>query len=295
MKQGVTIDSNRVDLGALMTRVRGALVVLLVVSGPAAAQEPGELRLNTATNRNSYEVVVPTKLEELRGLATRVFNPNQGLRTKATTIVQRFPLDPTLLGLSPATGQTRIEVFCQGRGTSRLKNRLVATDAYGNSFEVVKVPARRNCSFVTSVASFVGNQLHPAKMPVTMKTTVQRMAPAAKGPCFNPFNVCLGEENRFKVNLRWQDFEDNGRAVPVASSTNTGNLYFFDAANTQMTVNVFDGCGDNGFVSVHAAAATDLQYTFNVTDTQTGQVRTWSNPLGTAALSVTDTQAFPCS
>jgi hypothetical protein len=43
---------------------------------------------------------------------------------------------------------------------------------------------------------------------------------------------------------------------------------------------------------VFVAAATNVELHITVTDTQTGQVRTYFNPLGKAALPVQDTSAF---
>ena len=59
-----------------------------------------------------------------------------------------------------------------------------------------------------------------------------------------------------------------------------------------MLVKVLDGCGVNGHYWVLAAATTNVEYTLRVTDTVTGAVREYFNPLGTRAAAITDTDAF---
>ena len=48
-------------------------------------------------------------------------------------------------------------------------------------------------------------------------------------------------------------------------------FYFFDPANWEMLVKVLDGCEINNHFWVFAAAATDVEYTLTVTDTETGR------------------------
>jgi len=59
-----------------------------------------------------------------------------------------------------------------------------------------------------------------------------------------------------------------------------------------MIVKVLDGCATNGHYWVFAATASDVAYTMRVTDTATNTLETYSNPLGTAASAVNDSQAF---
>ncbi len=105
--------------------------------------------------------------------------------------------------------------------------------------------------------------------------------------------LCLANE-RFRVEVTWQDFAGNtGNAsvVPVVS-IDSGLLWFFDADNWEMLVKVLDGCAINDRFWVFIAATTDVQYTMTVTDTQTGTVRRYVNPLGVASTAITDTDAF---
>ncbi len=109
-------------------------------------------------------------------------------------------------------------------------------------------------------------------------------------------NLCLSS-NRFKVEVDWRDFNDNtgsGRVVPFGSD-DSGLFYFFAPDNWEMLVKVLDTCGSPfDTFWVFAAATTNVEYTLKVTDTETGAVEEYVNPLGNPSAAITDTGAFPC-
>ncbi|MEM1202065.1 MAG: fibronectin type III domain-containing protein [Acidobacteriota bacterium] len=105
--------------------------------------------------------------------------------------------------------------------------------------------------------------------------------------------LCL-QNGRFKVEIQWRDFTgavDAANVVP-GGSDDSGLFWFFEADNWEMLVKVLDGCGVNNRFWVFAAATTNVEYTLVVTDTDTGAVSQYFNPLGTAAPAITDTDAF---
>ncbi len=112
--------------------------------------------------------------------------------------------------------------------------------------------------------------------------------------CFsNPVQRCLNQ-SRFEVEVEWRDFAGDtglGRAVSHGSA-DSGLFWFFTPENWEMLVKVLDGCGINGYHWVFAGATTNVEYTLRVTDTETGQVREYFNPLGRSAPAITDTSAF---
>lgn len=121
-------------------------------------------------------------------------------------------------------------------------------------------------------------------------------APAAV--CDPSREICLNS-NRFKVEVRWRDFRNQtgtGRSVAGGTSSDSALLWFFDGANWEMLVKVLDGCPLNGRRWVFAAATTNVEYTLRVTDTVTGAVKEYFNPLGRSSPAIVDTSAFgPCS
>lgn len=111
-----------------------------------------------------------------------------------------------------------------------------------------------------------------------------------------PAVLCLGG-GRFQVEVAWKDFQGNAGTGSVVSagpggSDDSGLFWFFAPDNWEMLVKVLDGCALNGHHWVFAAATTTVEYTLRVTDTRTGEVATWSNPLGGSPRAVTDTSAL---
>ena len=105
--------------------------------------------------------------------------------------------------------------------------------------------------------------------------------------------LCLSRD-RFRIDLTWHAFDDtagSGRIVPIGSD-DSGLLWFFEADNWEMLIKVLDGCHINQRFWVFAAATTTVEYTLRVTDTATGEIREYFNPLGEAADAITDTDAF---
>jgi ELWxxDGT repeat protein len=106
-----------------------------------------------------------------------------------------------------------------------------------------------------------------------------------------PTRLCLNN-GRFAVEARWTDFAGNsGTGKAVALTGDTGYFWFFREANIEVVLKVLDGRPVNGNFWVYYGALSNVAYTLTVTDTETGAVRTYSNPSGRFA-SVGDTGAF---
>jgi alpha-beta hydrolase superfamily lysophospholipase len=106
-----------------------------------------------------------------------------------------------------------------------------------------------------------------------------------------PEQLCLNQ-GRFQVTATWRDFDGqtgDGRAVPLTADT--GTFWFFDEANIELVVKVLDATGVNGHFWVFYGALSNVEFTLTVTDTVSGQVATYRNPVGTFA-SVGDTEAL---
>ena len=105
--------------------------------------------------------------------------------------------------------------------------------------------------------------------------------------------LCLGD-GRFAATVDWrngQGTNGSGTAVPLAADS-SGLFWFFGPDNVEMLVKVLDGCGLNDRFWVLFAATTDVRFDLRVEDTETGTVRTWTNPQGRPADAVVDTEAF---
>jgi len=117
---------------------------------------------------------------------------------------------------------------------------------------------------------------------------------AVPAPCVaGPTTQCIG--NRFKVEIGWRTATDTGQgqAVPLASAPSSGLFYFFSADNIEMLIKVLNACVPpfNRYW-VFFAATTNVEFTTTVTDTRSGKVKVYFNPLNTSAAPVQDVNAF---
>jgi len=107
--------------------------------------------------------------------------------------------------------------------------------------------------------------------------------------------LCL-EKGRFAVRATWEKQDgETGDAVAWPLTGDTGLYWFFDSSNVEMVLKVLDACEQNGYRWVFAGGLTDVGVNMTVTDTETGEVRPFTNPPGTLFRPVQELMAFPCS
>ncbi|MCB9378348.1 MAG: hypothetical protein H6511_06240 [Holophagales bacterium] len=118
------------------------------------------------------------------------------------------------------------------------------------------------------------------------------LEPCAPGPT----TLCLND-GRFKVEVDWATaLGTSGEGHAVALTDDTGYFWFFDAANVEIVIKVLEACTPFGNYWVFAGGLTDVQVSIVVTDSDTGTVRAYQNPLGTQFLPIQDTgHFFVCS
>jgi hypothetical protein len=118
--------------------------------------------------------------------------------------------------------------------------------------------------------------------------------PGSSEPCASdPTTLCLSG-GRFKVTTQWATAagqSGSGQAVALAGG-DTGYFTFFDAGNAEVMIKVLSGCGVNSRYWAFAGGLTNVDVALTVTDTQTGTVRTYTNPQGTPFQPIQDTDAF---
>lgn len=108
-----------------------------------------------------------------------------------------------------------------------------------------------------------------------------------------PVFLCLNDGRfRAEVLVRTPTLDPEGQAVSLPSAPDSGLFYFFSPSNIEMLVKVLNGCGLNNRYWLFYAATTNVEFMTIVTDTQTGRVRTYFNPLNRPAPPVQDTDAF---
>jgi virginiamycin B lyase len=168
-------------------------------------------------------------------------------------------------------------------------NKIGRIDTAGSIIEV---------SIPTPMSAPLGIGQGPdGAMWFTESTTTPERGKIGRIPiaCFpDDHTLCLNN-GRFAVRSTWTDFQGNtgnGNVVSGVSSSDSGLFWFFGPDNWEVLIKVLNGCGVNSHYWVFGAASTNVQYTIHVTDTRTGEVRTYTNPLGTSASAITDAAAF---
>lgn len=101
-------------------------------------------------------------------------------------------------------------------------------------------------------------------------------------------------DNRFRIEVSWEDFEGNsGAGHPVQLTDGSGYFWFFDADNIELVVKVLDACiPPYHRFWVFAAGLTNVEVTMTVTDTEAEEELVYTNPLGQAFQPILDTDAF---
>ena len=120
---------------------------------------------------------------------------------------------------------------------------------------------------------------------VYARTVVEPCAVADDSLCLN------GGRFRVRVNWRAPALATQGIGTAVPLTRDTGYFWFFSSTNIELIVKVVDGRAFNGRFWVFYGALSDVEYVIQVSDSETGDTRTYFNPQGTLR-SVADTAAF---
>lgn len=110
--------------------------------------------------------------------------------------------------------------------------------------------------------------------------------------CGDGTDLCLLED-RFRLEVRWTDPQGHTRtAHPVSLSGDTGAFWFERPADLEMIVRMLDARPLNGSFWVFLGPLSQRRFEVRVTDTETGDIKTYVNPAG-LFFSLADTSAFP--
>jgi plastocyanin len=103
--------------------------------------------------------------------------------------------------------------------------------------------------------------------------------------------LCL--DGRFQVEARWQSaFGAAGSAHAVSLTRNSGYFWFFEPSNVEVIVKRLDACAIGRGQWFFAAGLTDVGVELRLTDTFTGEVKTYSSASGTPFPPIQDLAAF---
>jgi streptogramin lyase len=108
--------------------------------------------------------------------------------------------------------------------------------------------------------------------------------------------LCISDRFVATVTFNSGTQSGNGTAIDLTSLgvTQGGMFWFFGQDNPEMLIKVLNGCGVNNEYWIFYAATTNVGFNVTVTDIQSGNKKTYSNTIGTAAVPVQDTSALAC-
>lgn len=111
--------------------------------------------------------------------------------------------------------------------------------------------------------------------------------------CVNGGGTLCLNDGRFQVQATWQTNQStSGTGKGVQLTDESGYVWFFDPANVELTIKVLDGCSVNSRYWVFVGGLTNVGVQVTVTDTKTGAVKTYNNPINKTFAPILDTNAF---
>ncbi len=161
------------------------------------------------------------------------------------------------------------------------------TNTYLNPLHQPFQPIQDTAAFPTCGATGDASAT-PASAPAAAVRPLDSASPTCTPTATS---LCLGS-GRFKVEATWATAQAGGTAQAVSLTSDTGYLWFFDAANVEAVVKVIDGCALGGQFWVFAGGLTNVEVNLKVTDTATGAARFYINPQDTPFQPIQDTRAF---
>ncbi len=119
--------------------------------------------------------------------------------------------------------------------------------------------------------------------------------PQTGGACREgQFTLCL-QNGRFEVTVKWRTPQGKaGQGNQGGFTDETGYFWFFSAKNIEVLVKVLDGCAINDTYWVYVAGLTNIWVEVQVRDTTTGEVKSWTNPMGQNFRPIESTSYFDC-
>ena len=115
----------------------------------------------------------------------------------------------------------------------------------------------------------------------------------ASQPCVAGGRALCLNDGRFRVEALWRTPDGRSglaRAEPLTADT--GYFWFFNAANIELIVKVLDACAFSDRFWAFAGGLTNIEVDLVVTDSESGEQRTYRNPQGVPMEPIQDTQAF---
>lgn len=273
------------------------LWLILVANTARAAQSPESdvaARI-LAVRALKSEASTAVKPSDVRSLAACTPKPLTPPATIHGSLTSASCLDPVIdsyediYGLNATAGTTVIIDYSSTAYEGFLYMEGVPVDSVSFLFDggvsreriVYSIPETRTYTLEAETLFGV-----PNVGAYTLAVTVTNCAQTAT-------TVCLSDA-RFAVSATWATNDGkSGQGSAVSLTPDTGYFTFFSSSNVEVVVKVLNACGLNSRYWVFAGGLTNVKVVLTVRDTNTGTVRTYTNPINTAFQPLQDTNALP--
>ena len=213
------------------------------------------------------------------------------------------PLAPSLRGHAPIVGEAH--GVCGLGEPPALLEGSATIDPGGSARVALKLIASRpGCSsgeveVVLPPPFSVG--VGQLRLPEGSVANVRLAADPSDGACRvrtprpaacvgNATTLCL-QQNRFRITASAASQTGPLPAEILRFTGETGHASS-EPGNVEITIKILNRCALNDRYWVSHGALSNVEYTITVTDTQTGQTKSYFNPLNRVGLETVDTQAF---
>lgn len=274
-----------------MPKALSTTVLVLGACLLAPALVAGQSGFGIATSERATWVMQDTKYKKL-DTGFHIVSLNDPMTDILVTFHEQTT-GATPIGLFDGNPKGRLgyTLWCNGaNGTNPVAEGTTKVDRNGNAAFSAVVQETSRCNDVWVNLQRRGNYTIPEGTSVVTRLNASKLM---DGPCTPDTDTLCLQDGRFEVEVDWNDGSRRGPGHPLPTANDAGEFYFFDADNTELLVKVLNGCDSplNSFW-VFAGAATNVEYTLTVTDTQSGQSRSFFNPLGQPSEPILDTSAF---
>ena len=127
-----------------------------------------------------------------------------------------------------------------------------------------------------------------------VRSNIVRVDVASATGCLQDAATLCLNGGRFQVTANWRTSDgSSGRGQAVTLTDDSGYFWFFGPNNVEVVVKALNACSQPApRYWVFASGLTNVSVDLTVTDTKSGTVKAYSNPLGQPFMPIQDTGAF---
>jgi hypothetical protein len=207
------------------------------------------------------------------------------------------PVPPSELSILP-TSANSVQLFWLDLANNESGYRVELRGSGGQFAEVLALPANATGATVGGLAAATFYELRVRSINTAGFSVYSHAVGAITDgqtnaePCLSSSTSVCVHNTRFRVSVDWSTITAAGPAIGHLLGGDSAAFSFFNVDNKELMVKVLDGCRVNDRFWVFSSGLTNVEVLITVTDTQTGRIRRYFNPLNKPFPPVQDVSAF---